>query len=91
LPREEVIDANNQWRKEMKAWGLTLGMSMMESYSEVRATSLFFLVVEQDTVTSCCRCSELNFRERLSQPPIALPLLDNLLDLEVLTSVGPSM
>ena len=37
LPRE-VIEANQRWRKMMKARGLTPGMSMMERYSEARAS-----------------------------------------------------
>jgi hypothetical protein len=39
LPRE-VIEANNRWRKAMKSRGLTPGMSMMERYSEARASVL---------------------------------------------------
>ncbi len=37
LPKE-VIEANNRWRKALKARGLTPGMSMMERYSEARAS-----------------------------------------------------
>jgi hypothetical protein len=37
LPRE-VIEANNRWKKALKARGLTPGMSMMERYSEARAS-----------------------------------------------------
>jgi hypothetical protein len=39
LPKE-VIEANNRWRKALKARGLTPGMSMMERYSEARASVL---------------------------------------------------
>jgi hypothetical protein len=39
LPKE-VIEANNCWRKSLKARGLTPGMSMMERYSESRASVL---------------------------------------------------
>jgi hypothetical protein len=35
---KEVIEANNRWRKAAKARGLTPGMSMMERYSEARAS-----------------------------------------------------
>jgi hypothetical protein len=35
---KEIIEANNRWRKAMKARGLTPGMSMMERYSEARAS-----------------------------------------------------
>jgi hypothetical protein len=37
LPKE-VIEANNRWRKAARSRGLTPGMSMMERYSEARAS-----------------------------------------------------
>jgi hypothetical protein len=42
LPKE-VIEANNRWRKALKARGLTPGMSMMERYSEARACVLMLI------------------------------------------------
>ena len=35
---QEVIQANNRWRKFSKANGLTPGMSMMERYSDAKAS-----------------------------------------------------
>jgi hypothetical protein len=34
----EVIEANNRWRKHMRSRGLTPGMSMMERYSDAKAS-----------------------------------------------------
>jgi hypothetical protein len=33
---KEVIEANNRWRKHLRAPGLTPGMSMMERYSDAK-------------------------------------------------------
>jgi hypothetical protein len=35
---KEVIEANNRWRKHMRSRGLTPGMSMMERYSDAKAS-----------------------------------------------------
>ena len=35
---EEVIEANNRWRRQARAKGLTPGMSMMERYSDAKAS-----------------------------------------------------
>jgi hypothetical protein len=35
---KEVIEANNRWRKHARAKGLTPGMSMMERYSDAKAS-----------------------------------------------------
>jgi hypothetical protein len=35
---KEVIEANNRWRKRARANGLTPGMSMMERYSDAKAS-----------------------------------------------------
>jgi hypothetical protein len=35
---KEVIEANNRWRKHSRARGLTPGMSMMERYTDVKAS-----------------------------------------------------
>jgi hypothetical protein len=35
---KEVIEANNRWRKHLRARGLTPGMSMMERYSDAKAS-----------------------------------------------------
>ena len=37
IPRE-VIEANNRWRKRMRSKGLTPGMSMMERYTDAKAS-----------------------------------------------------
>ena len=37
IPRE-VIEANNRWRRQARAKGLTPGMSMMERYSDAKAS-----------------------------------------------------
>ena len=37
IPRE-VIEANNRWRRQARAEGLTPGMSMMERYSDAKAS-----------------------------------------------------
>jgi hypothetical protein len=35
---KEVIEANNRWRKHSRAKGLTPGMTMMERYSDAKAS-----------------------------------------------------
>ena len=35
---KEVIEANNRWRKRMRSKGLTPGMSMMERYTDAKAS-----------------------------------------------------
>jgi hypothetical protein len=37
---QEVIEANNRWRKHARSRGLTPGMSMMERYTDVKASVL---------------------------------------------------
>jgi hypothetical protein len=35
---KEVIEANNRWRKHSRSRGLTPGMSMMERYTDAKAS-----------------------------------------------------